>query len=189
MVEIALVRHGETDWNVQGKMQGHRNIPLNERGIRQADRLAARLAAGRWDGVFSSDLSRAAMTAGRVASRAGVPAVVLDARLRERHYGRLEGTTEEERVRLYGPNWRRLLHGAESDGELFARAESFLGELAGRKEGRFIVVTHGGWIRCVFRRLFPDFADIRPGNTSLSLLEHRGGIWRCLLAGDMSHLD
>lgn len=186
MMEIALVRHGETEWNRLGKMQGHRDIPLNERGVLQAERLAERLASESWDGVYSSDLSRAAMTAERVARRAGVPSVRLDARLRERHFGKLEGAATAKRPEAPGPAWPA--YGAESDDELFARAQSFLAELAGRGGGRFVVVTHGGWIRCVFRRLFPELAGVRPGNASVTMLACRGGVWRCLFANDTSHL-
>jgi probable phosphoglycerate mutase len=188
MIEVALVRHGETDWNRQGRMQGHRDIPLNETGIMQARRLAERMKSDRWNMVWSSDLARAAATADQVAQAAGIPFVLRDARLRERNFGRLEGTTLAERVNRWGPDWQKLNHGVESDRELFGRAEAFLGELARKGEGRFVVVTHGGWIREVFRRLFPEQAGVHPGNTAVSLLRLEEGAWRCLLAHDVSHL-
>lgn len=189
MIEVALVRHGETDWNRQGRMQGRRDIPLNGTGLQQAKRLAERLAADRWDLVFSSDLARAAMTADCVARAAGVMRVVRDPRLSERDFGPLEGTTAAERLRRWGSEWPRDVRGMESDEALFGRAEAFLAELAARGAGRFVVVTHGGWIRVVFRRLFPERAAEHLGNTALSLLRHEHGTWRCLFAHDTSHLS
>src|SRR5690606_33512766 len=82
MIEIALVRHGETDWNRQGRMQGHRDIPLNERGLEQAARLARRLrrepGLSRWNLVASSDLQRAFMTAACLAEAVGIAHIVRD---------------------------------------------------------------------------------------------------------------
>lgn len=189
MIEVALVRHGETDWNRQGRMQGHRDIPLNERGLLQAGRLARRLRFGPWDFAVSSDLQRAAMTASCLAEAAGITRMVRDPRLRERHFGRLEGTTREERLARWGDHWQRLDHGMESDEELLLRAEAFLADLTLRKSGRFIVVTHGGWIRALVRRHFPERAGIHPANASLSLLQWAEGRWRCLSYNDTDHLS
>lgn len=192
MIEIALVRHGETDWNRQGRMQGHRDIPLNERGLEQAARLARRLrrepGLSRWNLVASSDLQRAFMTAACLAEAVGIAHIVRDPRLRERHFGRLEGTTREERQARWGCRWQRVDHGAESEDQLLMRAETFLAELTERQSGRFIVVTHGGWIRAVVRRHFPERAGIHPANTSLSLLQWAEGKWRCLAYNDTDHL-
>lgn len=188
MIEVALVRHGETDWNRQGRMQGHRDIPLNANGLRQASRLAVRLSSGHWDMVVTSDLGRAEATAEQVARAAGIHRVVRDPRLRERSFGRLEGTTLNERIKRWGHNWHRLDHGTESDESLFMRVQSFLDDLARRERGRIVVVTHGGWIRCLFRRLFPELQGAHPGNTSVSLLQYSGGKWRCILYNDTSHL-
>lgn len=189
MVEIALIRHGETDWNRQKRMQGHRDIPLNDAGLRQAALLANRLAAFRWDMVASSDLLRAVQTAECVAHAAGIRSIVRDPRLRERHFGLLEGTTPAERLSRWGTVWPESGHGMESDEDLFRRAQAFLADLTARGEGRFVVVTHGGWIRSVFRHLFPEREGVGPGNASVSLLEWNDGRWRCVLADDTSHLS
>lgn len=188
MIEVALVRHGETDWNRQGRMQGHRDIPLNERGMAQAMRLARRLRHIGWDLVASSDLQRAVMTADCLAEAAGVTRIVRDPRLRERHFGRLEGTTRAERLARWGTRWQLLDHGAESDEQLVARTQAFLADLTLYGTGRFIVVTHGGWIRTFMRRYFPERAGIHPGNTSLSMLQWADGQWRCLSYNDTGHL-
>lgn len=190
MTLLAIIRHGETDWNVMRRMQGHRDIPLNERGRQQAARVAERLAPETWDVLMSSDLSRAAETADIIAGRIGAVERVFDPRLRERGLGRLEGSTPEERVQRWGENWHELDHGAESDEALFARAAGFLDETAARYQGkRLVVVTHGGWIKTLFAGLFPDLAQGHPANTSLSMIRRGDGGWHCLMYNAADHLE
>jgi broad specificity phosphatase PhoE len=95
MTTLLLVRHGETDWNAERRWQGHADVPLNERGRDQAERLAEELENARVDAVYSSDLSRARETAEIVGARLGVP-VVLDPALREIDVGSREGLTWPE---------------------------------------------------------------------------------------------
>jgi len=90
MTEVLLVRHGETLWNTEGRIQGHLDSPLSSAGVAQAEVLARRLAAERPDGLYTSDLGRALQTAEPIACATGlVPQV--DPKLRERSYGRFEG--------------------------------------------------------------------------------------------------
>ena len=97
---ICLVRHGETAWNAERRLQGHIDIPLNPRGLSQAEATARSLArAGeRFAALYSSDLQRARQTAEAVARAHGL-AATHDARLRERHYGVLQGLTFDEAER------------------------------------------------------------------------------------------
>src|SRR3954469_18439411 len=99
MTELLLVRHGETDWNAEGKLQGHTDRPLNDYGRRQAEALAERLAEERVDAVYARDLARTRETAEIVGARLGLP-VVLDPDLRERNWGTWEGLTPGERARV-----------------------------------------------------------------------------------------
>lgn len=187
--ELAIVRHGETDWNVERRMQGHRDIPLNGVGLRQAARIAERLAREHWDACISSDLSRAAKTAELIARRAGIKDMKFDPRLRERRLGQLEGTTLQERLERWGEGWREMDLGAERDEALFDRAIQFLDETSARYEGkRVVVVTHGGWIWQLFSRLFPDKAGDHPANTSLSLIRRERGRWHCQFYNSTDHL-
>jgi broad specificity phosphatase PhoE len=95
MTRFIVVRHGQTEWNVEARIQGQGDSNLTAEGRAQARAIAARLAAQPFDVLVSSDLGRAAETARAIAERCGKP-IVLDARLRERHFGVGEGMTYEE---------------------------------------------------------------------------------------------
>jgi broad specificity phosphatase PhoE len=138
---LLLVRHGETDWNAEGRLQGHTDRPLNEHGRRQATRLAEELADERIDAVYASDLARARETAEIVAARLGLP-VVVDSDLREKNWGSWEGLTSSERDGIE--------YVGESTEEHRARTLDAVRRIAGRHPGqRILVVTHGGSLRRV----------------------------------------
>jgi broad specificity phosphatase PhoE len=136
---LILVRHGETDWNAAGRLQGHTDRPLNDCGRSQAEALAEKLAADQIDAVYASDLARARETADIVAARLGLRLTV-HADLREKDWGNWEGLTaaERERVDLEG----------ETTGAHRERTLRVLRWIAERHSGeRVVVVTHGGSIR------------------------------------------
>ena len=142
MTTLLLVRHGETDWNAQGRLQGHTDRPLNERGRRQAQALAEELAGQEIAAVYSSDLARARQTAEIVSARLGLP-VVVQADLREKDWGTWEGLTaaERDRVEFVGESTR-----AHQERTLRA-----LRQISERHPGgaSVLVVTHGGSMRRV----------------------------------------
>jgi broad specificity phosphatase PhoE len=141
MTTLLLVRHGETDWNAAGRLQGQTDRPLNEYGRRQAHELAAQLDGDGIAAIYSSDLVRARDTAEIVASRLGLP-VDIDAGLREKDWGTWEGLTgaERDRVEFVGES-------TEAHAERVLRA---LRRIAERHPGeRVLVVTHGGSMRRV----------------------------------------
>ena len=139
MTTLLLVRHGETDWNAEGRLQGHTDRPLSEFGRRQAHALADRLAGDSIVAVYASDLSRARQTAEIVAARLGLD-VALDPRLREKDWGTWEGLTPEERDRVE-------LVGESTQAHRDRMLASLL-EIAARHPGeRVVVVTHGGSVR------------------------------------------
>lgn len=115
MTRLLLIRHGETEWNVEGRYQGQTDVPLNERGRGQAQALAAAVAAMPIAAVYSSDLQRALDTARAVAERTGAR-LVIDARLREIDQGAWEGLVGAE-VR---EQWHDLLVARRADPESFA---------------------------------------------------------------------
>lgn len=188
--QLALIRHGETDWNREGRNQGQRDIPLNAEGVRQARLLAARLAEESWHAVYSSDLGRAAETARAIAEALGTEIDGYDERLREQSFGRLEGTTEAERVALWGERWSELEHGKETEEALQNRALAAIGHLADRHPGeRVIVVSHGAWIGYLIDRLFPQMERSKMKNTSVTILELEGETWSCPLFNCARHLE
>ena len=141
MATLLLVRHGETDWNAEGRLQGHTDRPLNDYGRRQARTLAEQLAAEQVDAIYASDLARARETAEIVGEQLHLP-VVLDPDLREKDWGNWEGLTSTERlgVELVGES-------AESHRRRMLAA---LGRIAAKHpHGRVLVVTHGGSMRRV----------------------------------------
>ena len=141
MTTLLHVRHGETDWNAEGRLQGHTDRPLNEHGRRQANELAERLADEGADALYASDLARARETAEILGARLGLP-VLIDADLREKNWGNWEGLTGDERIHV------------EFEGESTAdhreRVLRAIERIAARHPGkRVVVVTHGGSLRRV----------------------------------------
>ena len=138
---LLLVRHGETDWNAEGRLQGHTDTPLNDYGRRQARTLADELAGEPIDAVYSSDLARARETAEIVGGRLGLT-VVVDPGLREKNWGSWEGLTPAER--------ERVEYAGETTEDHRERTLRTLSAIAVRHPGeRVLVVTHGGSIRRV----------------------------------------
>ena len=163
MTDIFLIRHGETAWNAERRLQGHLDIPLNGEGMRQAASLARALVDERFDAIFSSDLSRANLTAQAVADLHGMP-VHQDPALRERCFGAFEGLLYDELEARFPEaylQWRaRDPHARYPDGE--RRAETFaefaqravdaVARIAERYRGkRIVIVSHGGVLDCVYR--------------------------------------
>ena len=142
MTTLLLVRHGETDWNADGRLQGQTDRPLSDHGRRQARTLAEELDGEALDAIYSSDLSRARETAEIVAERLGL-AVELDADLREKDWGNWEGLTavERDRVEFVGES-------TQAHQERILRALQRISEHHPGEE-RVLVVTHGGSMRRV----------------------------------------
>jgi probable phosphoglycerate mutase len=150
---IALVRHGETDWNRERRIQGSTDIPMNDRGRAQSRATAERLAASRWDAVVTSPLSRSAETAAIIAGRLGLGGPAHEPALAERRHGTLEGLTTEERRRLEAE--AVPIEGLESRVSVVSRAvPALLGFAARHPGGAVVAVTHGGVIQSVLLHLW-----------------------------------
>lgn len=156
MTTILLVRHGETDWNREGRWQGHADPSLNELGREQARALATRVLAEPIDAIYSSDLARARETAAIVGAGVGLEPR-LDPRLREVDVGEWSGLTSDEVERRYpgaverrrsgGVGWER----GESYEQMSERVIAGLHAIAEvHRGGRVLVVTHGGPMRAVW---------------------------------------
>jgi probable phosphoglycerate mutase len=156
---LLLIRHGETAWNAEHRIQGHLDIPLSTSGFRQAQRLAERLAGEAIAAVYSSELARAWFTALPLAERLGVE-VSAEPRLRERSFGIFEGLTLDEVAHRHpqefaqwrgrDPDWQ--LEGGESGRQLIDRVLAALQDIVARHRGSTIaVVSHGGVLDVVYR--------------------------------------
>lgn len=195
-----LVRHGETLWNREGRIQGHLDSALNPQGTAQARLLAARLAHEPFEVLLSSDLGRASGTAGFIAEQTGHP-VILDVRLRERHYGIFQGLTRGEAESAYPAAYAKYrdesvtaaLEGGESTQECVARNLDCLEEFAARYAGqRIVVVAHGGVLDGLYRHVMKlPYVGTRAFtivNASLNWFSLESGRWRLDSWGDVAHL-
>lgn len=148
LVEFWFVRHGQTDWNRERRLQGWTDVELNSAGIDEAQRLGSAVEGIPFVHVYTSDLQRACVTAQIIQAHLTVPMMV-DRRLRERRFGALEGTVRGSTLaREFEPDSE-----AEADTEVLLRVDSFLSEATARHgSGRLLVVTHGGIIRLLLRK-------------------------------------
>lgn len=156
---LLAVRHGETAWNRESRIQGHLDIPLSPLGLAQAQRLAQALAGEPLDAIYASDLGRARQTAAAVAERVGLP-VQEDAGLRERGFGCFEGLSWSEiesRWPEQALRWKRRdpdfgAEGGERLRDFYARAVGAVERLAQAHPGQtLLVVAHGGVMDCLYR--------------------------------------
>ena len=157
--QLLLIRHGETAWNAEHRIQGQLDIPLSPPGMLQSARLAECLASEPIDAVYSSELSRAWLTAAPLAARLGLE-VIAESRLRERSFGLFEGLTLDEIAARYPAEfaqWRaRDLawrpDGGESGQQLIDRVLSAAADVVARHAGQTVVlVSHGGVLDVVYR--------------------------------------
>ncbi len=186
---LFLARHGETDWNLAGRWQGHTDIPLNARGRAQAVALAERLRSERIEVVATSDLSRARPTAEIVAGALGVPVALVDPDLREQRFGRFEGLTPGECEERYPDEWARYVAdphfgppGGESRAALLERVVRAVKGAAARLSCPALLVTHGGAIRTLVAAL-PAAAGA-PASGARPVIPNGGVVRVSLRAGE-----
>lgn len=190
---IGLVRHGQTDWNAVGRIQGQTDIPLNEEGIRQAKALGNRIASEdrHWDAVISSDLKRANETARIIAEAIHAPLLPGDERLRERYFGEMEGLTRTDRMERWGSEWPvENVNGIEPMEAVRERAHAFVEQWRlARSHGSLLVVSHGGLIAALLPILCESIGDDHIGNLSYSILEWNNEGWTPLLYNCTAHVE
>ena len=196
VLDLWLMRHGETDWNRERRIQGQTDVPLNARGIAQAKRLAQRFSIRRFDAVYTSDSERAHHTA-----KLTLPgcSIHLDRRLREIHFGTLEGKTRaelsEEERRAYGAYRKgvadsRLPHG-ESQRDVRSRVDAWLQTLPTR--GQVAAFTHGGTIRALVLSVLnasqSEHWHLVFSNTGVTRLQLEPGRTLVRTLNDTAHLE
>ena len=205
MTEVLVVRHGETPWNVERRVQGWEDIPLNETGIRQAEALArhlsrTRLQGNQIDAIYSSDLQRARMTAEIVGHALSLP-VVVDEGVRERHFGVLQGLVfskmeehEPEAARIWkSRDPDAILPEGESLRRFHERITQAIDTIASRHLGqRVMVVSHGGAMDIIWRHAkqaslqAPREAELL--NASINRLKVLPERWEIIEWGNVAHL-
>lgn len=160
-VTIALVRHGETDWNRERRIQGLTDIPLNDTGRQQAAATAEALRDESWDAIYASPLSRAAETASIMAAGLGLAEPVHVPELVERRHGALEGLDPAGRAALEAS--AATIDGLEPRSAVIERSSAALLALAERHPGgRVLAVAHGGVIHSLILHL-SDWTLPAPG--------------------------
>ena len=198
---LLVVRHGETVWNVEQRIQGHQNSALTNRGRRQAELLAQRLASTAISQLYSSDLERAIESLQPLSRRLGI-SPKLDARLRERNLGVLEGLTAAESRQQQPEAWQGfkssdpdfVVPGGESPREFQARVRAVVVEVAEHHPGQqVLLMAHGGTLNHVFRICLGlpagsprTFSTL---NASVNVVDYQSGVFRLETWGDVSHLS
>ena len=203
MTEILLIRHGETDWNVEKRLQGHTDIDLNREGVRQATALGRALLDEPLDAIFSSDLKRAFGTAQGIAIPRGM-SIQLDKGLRERCFGAFEGLNHPEISDRFPEDYaawkRRDIDARYPQGEFHAetlrefsnRAVDAITTLAGAYR-KVAIVTHGGVLDSVYRRAknmgYEHPRDFDVLNASINRVTWDGANFQILKWADVAHLS
>ena len=199
-MKLIVVRHGETEWNVQGREMGQLDSPLTPRGVRQAEALAARLSAVRFEALYTSDLGRAVRTAEIIAAACGLEPIV-DAALRERDLGIFQGFTRAELESRFPEDYAEYLRsghgyqipGGESGQQRTERSVRALAAIAERHPAEtVVVVTHGGFLSGFFEHVL----GMEPGhgrrfkrqNAAYNEFEHLDGGWSLETWNDTAHL-
>jgi probable phosphoglycerate mutase len=197
---ILLIRHGQTDWNLEARLQGHTDVPLNAAGQEQARRLRRALLGESLEAVYTSDLQRALQTAQAVAEATGAP-LRPEPALRERGFGAFEGQAMAELQALWPAEWQRwqarepgfAAPGGETLQDFYDRCVGAAARLAAAHAGGAIaLVAHGGVLDCLYRAATRQPLDAprtwRLGNAALNRLLHSPEGFTLVGWDDDSHL-
>lgn len=199
-VRLYLVRHAESTWNAEGRVQGQADPPLSERGLAQAERLAERFRGEPIDALYSSPLERARQTAERIAEATALETQI-DDRLKEHNMGLFTGLVWREIVEQF-PEFARAwmeramdMPGGEKQAAFHMRATGVMQDIAARHpDGRIVVVSHGGILGEYLAHLLGLDPERRPpfrfDNASVSVVEVGGPLptLRVHRLNDVSHL-
>ena len=201
ITRICMVRHGETAWNAEGRVQGQLDIPLNETGRAQARATAKALAGQDFTAIYCSDLMRVRQTAEPSARRLALP-VVYTAELRERHYGMFETLTYVEVREKFPTEYARFrdkdpefdFQGGESLRAFNERSLNAVGDLIGRHQGEQILVfTHGGVLEMVYRHArtvgLSSPRDFEIPNAGINWIEVSPAEWKVWAWAEVAHLE
>lgn len=199
--ELLVVRHGETEWNATGRIQGHLDVGLNVRGRLQAEAVAERLAGETFSALYSSDLKRSIETAEAIGTTTGHQ-MILDARLREWDLGVLAGLIRTEAEAQFPEAYRIYVEGivdavvqeGESIRKRYERTTDGLESIAmAHNSERVVVVTHGGALDDFYRQAkgmtLEAEKDFELFNAGVNTFEIADGVWTLKQWGDVRHLE
>ena len=198
---LCIIRHGETAWNAEHRVQGQLDIPLNDIGLKQAQAVGRALQGERFDAVYSSDLTRARQTADPLVARLSMT-MQLDRDLRERHYGIFERLTYAEVKTRFPEDYARFdardpeyaFRTGESLKDFSARSIAVISKIAHQHENQNVLVfTHGGVLDKLYRYItgLPLSAPREFGipNAGLNRVEVTPAGWRIRTWAEVSHLE
>ena len=200
-MKIYLIRHGQTDWNLEGKIQGRHDVSLNETGSKQAELLAMGMDKRPVVQIFSSRQKRALETAQAVGRRQHVAVTVIDG-LEEGEFGEWEGKTWDEISREYPEEFKVwctepaeiVPPGGESRPQIYRRIGNALKEILRRSRGDIAIVSHGAalayMVSLMLEKELGDHDEIIVKNASISTVEYdrETGKFHMAEANDVSHL-
>lgn len=176
LTEICLVRHGQTDWNRDERIQGRENIPLNETGRRQAEESAAFLAQEEWDVLIASPLSRAVETAEIIGRAVGLTVHATDDRLVEREFGFASGKPVASIYEAVQANDAERVPGLEKEEEIQERVFAAIEEIVAKHAGkRLLIVCHSHTIKAALSSIDDSFSYRTPlKNACANYIRHDG---------------
>jgi 2,3-bisphosphoglycerate-dependent phosphoglycerate mutase len=198
---LCIIRHGETAWNAEGRVQGQTDVPLSAAGEAQARAVRAALAGMRFAALYASDLARVRQTAAPAAAALGLE-VRLEPRLRERHYGKFENLTYAEARERLPADFARFkakdpdydFGSGESLRAFHERAIACVAAIAARHAGEAVLVfTHGGVLEMVRRHALASGLssprDFEIPNAALNWVEVEPAGWRVQAWAEVAHLE
>lgn len=201
VTKICLIRHGETPWNAEGRIQGQLDIPLSDVGFVQARAVARALAEESFNAIYASDLARATQTAEPTAARLALP-VRLNAALRERHYGIFETLTYQDAKVSHPEKFARFkardadfdFVSGETLRDFSARVIACFSAIVNAHfGGQILIFTHGGVLEVIYRHVkhmtLSTARDFELPNAALNWIEAAGQRSNVLVWADVGHLE
>jgi len=191
---IYIIRHGQTDWNIEHRTQGQTDIVLNTNGIKQAELITQKIANLKIDSIISSDLKRAYMTA-QIINKNFNKTIETDKRLREFCFGTLEGITRDKITQEIWDDFNKnpKKFNAETKEEIFNRIKSFIDDIKSNNINKnTLVVTHGGPIRMIKyyldngdnfndKKYLAEYMTLKINNLDLFIIDEEMNLKKCEL--------
>ena len=191
---IYIIRHGQTDWNIEHRTQGQTDIALNTNGIEQAELITQKIADMKIDNIISSDLKRAYMTA-QIINKNFNKNIETDKRLREFCFGTLEGITRDKITQEIWDDFNKnpKQFNAETKEEIFNRIKSFIDDIKSNNINKnTLVVTHGGPIRMIKyyldngnnyndKKYLAEYMTLKINNLDLFIIDEEMNLKKCEL--------